>query len=233
MMEKQCSGCGVLKPLEEFRWKNKLKGQRISLCRECDKSYRAGRYATHKERIREICDIAVERRRELVARGAITEPDLRRCIDCCQLKNKEEFRWQDKSRLMRYSRCRECDQAYRADFYDENREQFIVSHRRAYQKLRQIIDEHKQGPCADCGKYFPTCAMDFDHRDPTTKIAKVSALAYKGSERLLLEEIAKCDLVCAVCHRIRTHKQSADSNSGSEESKLGKENDNGGKSATN
>ena len=47
--------------------------------------------------------------------------------------------------------------------------------------------------------------MDFDHRDPSTKIDKVCAFVFKGSKRLLLEEIAKCDVVCANCHKIRTH----------------------------
>ena len=53
-------------------------------------------------------------------------------------------------------------------------------------------------------KKFPVEAMDFDHIDPTTKIDKVSAMVYKGSLPLLLAEIAKCELVCSNCHRIRT-----------------------------
>ena len=57
----------------------------------------------------------------------------------------------------------------------------------------------------DCGQTYPTYVMDFDHRDPTTKLCKVSAAVYLGSEQKLLDEIAKCDLVCANCHRVRTH----------------------------
>src|SRR5574343_774606 len=199
-MEKRCARCGNPKPVEEFRWKNKKKGIRIALCRECDQAYRAERYEAHKVRAREISEEAIERRRMLVAAGAIREPDKLRCIDCCEPKDKEEFRWRDKSQLRRVSRCRECDRAHRADVYDERKEQFLASNKRVYEKLRKLLDEHKQGPCADCGHVFPPCAMDFDHRDPSTKIAKVSQMVYKGSERLLLEEIAKCDLVCAVCH---------------------------------
>lgn len=58
----------------------------------------------------------------------------------------------------------------------------------------------------DCGKRFPTVCMDFDHRDPSTKKHNVSRMTVRGSERLLLDEIAKCDLVCANCHRVRSAK---------------------------
>jgi hypothetical protein len=80
----------------------------------------------------------------------------------------------------------------------------MENNKRNYRKLRALIDEHKTGPCLDCGKTYPPYVMDFDHRDPSTKVTKVSSMVYKGSERLLLAEIAKCDLVCANCHRIRT-----------------------------
>lgn len=47
--------------------------------------------------------------------------------------------------------------------------------------------------------------MDFDHRDPATKTKAVSQLISEcRSMDIILEEIAKCDLVCANCHRIRT-----------------------------
>lgn len=47
--------------------------------------------------------------------------------------------------------------------------------------------------------------MDFDHRNPATKKANVARLKHKSTEGMLAE-ITKCDLVCANCHRIRTHK---------------------------
>jgi hypothetical protein len=48
--------------------------------------------------------------------------------------------------------------------------------------------------------------MDFDHREGELKTDNVANLvASPHSMKKLLEEIAKCDLVCANCHRIRTH----------------------------
>lgn len=71
---------------------------------------------------------------------------------------------------------------------------------------RKIIDQAKNKPCMDCGKSFPSCCMDFDHRDKTTKLRAVAKLL-SASLSYLLREIAKCDVVCANCHRIRTHKK--------------------------
>ena len=62
----------------------------------------------------------------------------------------------------------------------------------------------KNVPCADCGGWFPPECMDFDHRDPSTKRCAVSQAK---SERALMHEMAKCEVVCANCHRIRSKKQ--------------------------
>ena len=61
------------------------------------------------------------------------------------------------------------------------------------------------GKCVDCGYIGPSFHMDFDHRDQATKEFKLAAYGY-GIERLRVEA-AKCDLLCALCHRTRTHKQ--------------------------
>lgn len=73
-----------------------------------------------------------------------------------------------------------------------------------YEKTRLLKEA---SPCTDCGHKFPYFVMDFDHRDSTTKVADVSTLV-KGTGRwsLVETEIAKCDLVCANCHRLRTYQ---------------------------
>ncbi len=48
--------------------------------------------------------------------------------------------------------------------------------------------------------------MEFDHRDPETKLfALTSSRAMLKPREELLAEIAKCDIVCANCHRARTY----------------------------
>lgn len=64
----------------------------------------------------------------------------------------------------------------------------------------------KSAPCIDCGNIFPPECMDFDHVGET-KNNRVSQLAWNGSWQAVVGEIAKCELVCANCHRIRTRKR--------------------------
>ena len=60
-------------------------------------------------------------------------------------------------------------------------------------------------PCADCGGVFHYSAMEWDHRPGTAKVALISSLVVKThSKRRVLDEITKCDLVCANCHAVRT-----------------------------
>jgi hypothetical protein len=69
---------------------------------------------------------------------------------------------------------------------------------------RAIMRTAKAQPCADCGKRYPYYVMDFDHRrgQKTTEVAK---LVSNATPQRLRAEIAKCDVVCANCHRERTH----------------------------
>jgi hypothetical protein len=79
-------------------------------------------------------------------------------------------------------------------------------------KGRIVIVEEKlrRGSCMDCGLQVTRenyVCFDFDHRDPAKKSFAVSTKAGDVSESTLHAEFAKCDLVCANCHRLRTHKQ--------------------------
>ena len=74
--------------------------------------------------------------------------------------------------------------------------------------LRVIVDARRAQPCADCGGSFPTCAMDFDHRPGETKFMMVTSLVRQHHPiSRVIEEMAKCDVVCANCHRIRTRQR--------------------------
>lgn len=74
-------------------------------------------------------------------------------------------------------------------------------------KRRKFIWNLKQKPCLDCGRSYPPWVMDFDHRDGETKLYDVSTLwkSRKSSWARLKAEVVKCDVICANCHRQRTH----------------------------
>jgi hypothetical protein len=52
--------------------------------------------------------------------------------------------------------------------------------------------------------------MDFDHRDRTTKTAAVTRMVGRAGFERILAEVDKCDIVCANCHRARTHRRRLD-----------------------
>lgn len=62
----------------------------------------------------------------------------------------------------------------------------------------------ENSPCRDCGKFYPYYVMDFDHVRGK-KHANVMELIPTLSKKKIDEEIAKCEIVCSNCHRIRTH----------------------------
>ncbi len=70
----------------------------------------------------------------------------------------------------------------------------------------RFIQKAKLKPCTDCGQSFPPECMDFDHRQGEAKLFNLSGMRTRKRTDLALE-IAKCDVVCACCHRIRTRKR--------------------------
>lgn len=60
--------------------------------------------------------------------------------------------------------------------------------------------------CTNCGFSHVAC-MDFHHEDPTTKIDSVHRLINNGQFDLAQEEMKKCIVLCANCHRIHHHEE--------------------------
>jgi len=56
----------------------------------------------------------------------------------------------------------------------------------------------------DCGKRWHFCAMDFDHVRGK-KLFEINDASCRALQKVK-DEIAKCDVVCANCHRIRTYQ---------------------------
>lgn len=59
--------------------------------------------------------------------------------------------------------------------------------------------------CGDCGYNAHPAALHFDHLPGFKKVMDIAAMAKSGvSDDLLLDEMRKCQVVCANCHAIRT-----------------------------
>jgi len=63
--------------------------------------------------------------------------------------------------------------------------------------------------CAVCGERDPR-VLEFDHIDPATKtttIAQLISRGYSWASEQLRQEIRKCRILCANCHRVHTAEQ--------------------------
>lgn len=58
--------------------------------------------------------------------------------------------------------------------------------------------------CADCGYREHPAALEFDHLPGTEKRWTIARATFLLPLDQLLEEIEKCEVVCANCHAIRT-----------------------------
>ena len=104
-------------------------------------------------------------------------------------------------------RSSEAQKIWKHKNYLDKRAYFIARDNERYYRFRDILIEAKKKPRVDCGREFPPCAMDLHHRDPKEKVRECAELKDFSSEKKLREEIAKCDAMCACCHRIRTQRE--------------------------
>jgi hypothetical protein len=101
-------------------------------------------------------------------------------------KTENQKRWYEKNKKVHYLNTRERSKR----IYTENA-LFIKT-------LKEFT------PCSDCGIKYPAYVMDFDHlRDKSGQVHKFLSYSHKR----LLEEISKCEIVCANCHRERTYQR--------------------------
>ena len=111
---------------------------------------------------------------------------------------KTEFQWQ----------CRNCQKEYRRKHYLENKEKYIKkakenNTKNAVEMRQLVLDYLKHNSCVRCGE-SNILVLEFDHlKDKKFNIAQ---LANKWKEELLAE-MAKCQVLCANCHKIKTHEQ--------------------------
>ena len=100
----------------------------------------------------------------------------------------------------------EKQKAAQARYFQENKESLRIAQNKKRNQFRKYIHEIKAlSPCKDCGMFYPHYIMDFDHLPGFEKLYNIGSDFSKiGSLKILKEEIEKCELVCANCHRHRS-----------------------------
>ena len=114
---------------------------------------------------------------------------------------KSRAEYQRQWRLKNPEKAKELHRRYHETHPDYQKQKNRTQYFRNYDYL---VELKSTTPCKDCGVQFPHYVMEFDHRPEEVKLNTVAALA-RGSTRILKEEVAKCDIVCANCHSARTY----------------------------
>jgi hypothetical protein len=81
-------------------------------------------------------------------------------------------------------------------------------HRQKQVNKQRLAEIKESSGCKDCGESNPI-VLDFDHLKD--KKYNISRMIHDGfSWKAIKKEIEKCEVVCANCHRIRTHNRFMD-----------------------
>jgi hypothetical protein len=111
--------------------------------------------------------------------------------------------------------CKSCRKAYDREYHAATRptrlEQKRAQHARTMEWFRALKADR---PCSDCGGVFHPAAMQWDHIPGTEKVADVAQLVTRHNRSAVLAEIAKCELVCANCHALRSFQRRGVAQSG-------------------
>ena len=71
----------------------------------------------------------------------------------------------------------------------------------------RVINKYKVAKgCEICGYNKHSVALDFDHINPAEKKFSISHRLQHSTIKTLVSEIRKCRILCANCHRIKTHE---------------------------
>jgi hypothetical protein len=134
---------------------------------------------------------------------------MKECSRCKTSKDFVLFPKRSKSKDGLHAWCTPCNTAYARDRYiasPDERNRKKKNQKSVVEKSRKFIYEYLQNhPCIVCGESDPI-VLEFDHREPSKKESNVSELL-KFSVNKVRQEVAKCDVMCANCHRRKTADQ--------------------------
>lgn len=131
------------------------------------------------------------------------------CTKCKTPKELSEFNFKIKAKNTYSSHCRECSKSYVKNHYLNNRTYYLAKAKKRNLKIRSEIrkivwDYLTRHSCVDCGENNPI-VLEFDHIKG--KSFTISRHGKDQTTEAVKEEIKKCEIRCANCHRIKTAKQ--------------------------
>lgn len=95
--------------------------------------------------------------------------------------------------------CKECQAKATKVHYENNKSDYrgrVSTHR---VEVRKMIDDIKsKSSCKICEENHPAC-LQFHHSDPSVKDFEIGKCRSFSKEKIL-QEIEKCEVLCANCH---------------------------------
>lgn len=87
-------------------------------------------------------------------------------------------------------------------WYTKNASKQITSNKKYQRKNKLWLEDLKKTlKCNRCSE-AESCCLDFHHIDPKSKEYNLCQMINQGcSQQTILEEIEKCEVLCANCHR--------------------------------
>jgi hypothetical protein len=122
---------------------------------------------------------------------------------------------------------------YSPGYYQANKNKIKERAKHRRRELRKWFDEYRREcSCKSCGLSGADMpwALEFHHRNPAEKEEVVSWLVAQGyGKERILREIAKCDVICANCHRKHHWEEAQARKAAGEKTEFQKHGDNGAK----
>lgn len=131
---------------------------------------------------------------------------MKKCYKCKKEKPLSEFSKNLSKKDGLSSQCRECHKQLRHNHYLKNKKKIIKQISNLKIEKQKWVISLKDKPCKDCGKKYPHYVMEFDHLGDKEFSISNGTLRCLSKKRIL-EEMSKCELVCANCHRERTYRR--------------------------
>lgn len=133
------------------------------------------------------------------------------CTKCQTDKPVTDFRWRNKAKGYRAQWCRSCFSTYEKQHWKQHptraKDSVRAADNRRKANLEWVCNYLLEHPCSECSE-DDILVLDFDHLDPTEKEFTIGNVARDGmSLERVQQEIAKCRVLCANCHRRHTAQQ--------------------------
>lgn len=136
----------------------------------------------------------------------------KKCTKCKRILSELNFNWKRKNVLLA-SHCRDCSREYIRNHYKNNLGYYLTKAKRRNTMLRHKALEYvglylSNHFCVDCGER-DILVLEFDHKDRETKSIEINKIIrQRHTFEKLIQEISKCEVRCANCHRRKTEKES-------------------------